>query len=120
MAGSKITEGEVGGRGRPGAGDAAREREAAFTCPMRDDSGELVQLHTEGAAEDAAREELLARVKGPTTHTRSIVTGASTIAEAAEAWLPAFGCGRATRRHNKTATPLELRHRHSSLSPEIR
>ncbi|GAA4186994.1 site-specific integrase [Gryllotalpicola kribbensis] len=55
---------------------------------MRDDSGELVQLRAEAATEDAAREELLSRAKTLTTHTKAIVTAASTIQEAAEAWLP--------------------------------
>lgn len=55
---------------------------------MRDDSGELVQLRAEGATEADAREELLSRAKTLTTHTKSIVTSGSTIAEAAEAWLP--------------------------------
>lgn len=55
---------------------------------MRDDSGELVQLRAEAATEDAAREELLSRAKTLTTHTKAIVTAVSTIAEAAEAWLP--------------------------------
>ena len=55
---------------------------------MRDDSGELVQLRAEGATEADARKELLSRAKTLTTHTKSIVTSGSTIAEAAEAWLP--------------------------------
>lgn len=55
---------------------------------MRDDSGELVQLRAEGATVDAAREELLSRANALTTHTKSIVTRASTITEAARAWLP--------------------------------
>ncbi len=55
---------------------------------MRDDSGELVQLRAEGPTEGAAREELLSRAKTMTTHTKAIVTAASTIQEAAEAWLP--------------------------------
>ncbi|WP_448656322.1 ATP-dependent nuclease [Microbacterium lacticum] len=55
---------------------------------MRDDSGELVQLGAEGTTEADAREELLSRAKMLTTHTKAIVTAASTIQEAAEAWLP--------------------------------
>lgn len=55
---------------------------------MRDDSGELVQLRAEGTTEAEAREELLSRAKTLTTHTKAIVTAGSTIAEAAEAWLP--------------------------------
>jgi len=55
---------------------------------MRDDSGQLMQLRAEGATEAEAREELKSRAKAQTTHTKSIVTAASTIAEAAEAWLP--------------------------------
>ncbi len=55
---------------------------------MRNDAGELVQLRAEGATEAAAREELLARAKALTTHTKAIVTDTSTIAEVAEAWLP--------------------------------
>ena len=55
---------------------------------MRNDSGELVQLRAKGATEDAAREELLSRAKTMRTHTKAIATAGSTIAEAAEAWLP--------------------------------
>lgn len=55
---------------------------------MRSDSGELVQLRAEGASTDEARAELLARARELTTHTKAIVTGSSTIAEAAAAWLP--------------------------------
>ncbi|WP_259607973.1 MULTISPECIES: tyrosine-type recombinase/integrase [Microbacterium] len=55
---------------------------------MRDDSGELVQLRAEAVTEAAAREELLSRAKTLTTHTKAIVTAASTIQEATEAWLP--------------------------------
>ena len=55
---------------------------------MRNDAGELVQLRAEAATETDAREELLSRAKTLTTHTKAIVTAASTIQEAAEAWLP--------------------------------
>ncbi|WP_282826357.1 tyrosine-type recombinase/integrase [Gulosibacter sediminis] len=55
---------------------------------MRNDSGDLVQLRAEGATEEAAHNELLARAREQMTQTKAIVTGASTIAEAAAAWLP--------------------------------
>lgn len=55
---------------------------------MCDDSGELVQLRAEGATEAEAREELKSRAKAQTTHTKAIITAASTIQETAEAWLP--------------------------------
>ena len=55
---------------------------------MRDDAGELVQLRADGSTAEAARTELLARAHMHTTHTKARVTGMSTIAEAAAAWLP--------------------------------
>ncbi|HEY5222482.1 MAG TPA: site-specific integrase [Microbacteriaceae bacterium] len=55
---------------------------------MRDDTGELVQLRSDGATEDAARVELFARAKSLTTHTKAIVLKSSTVAEAAASWLP--------------------------------
>lgn len=55
---------------------------------MRDDAGALVQLRAEGPSEEAARVELQAKAIAPTTHSKALVTGASTIAEAAAAWLP--------------------------------
>ena len=55
---------------------------------MRDDSGAPVQLRADGATEDAARTELLARAAALATHTKALVTGSSTIAEAAAVWLP--------------------------------
>lgn len=55
---------------------------------MRDDAGELVQLRAEGLTEDTARTELLSRARTLSTHTKALVSGASTIAEAAAAWLP--------------------------------
>ena len=55
---------------------------------MRDDAGELVQLRAEGLTEDTARTELLSRARTLSTHTKALVSGASTIAEVAAAWLP--------------------------------
>lgn len=55
---------------------------------MRDDAGALVQLRADGATEDVARTELLARGAALATHTKALVTGSSTIAEAAAVWLP--------------------------------
>ena len=84
VARPKIAAGEVGQvQATPLANGKWRAR-----ARMRNDAGELVQLRAEGATEAAAREELLARAKALTTHTKAIVTGASTIAEVAEAWLP--------------------------------
>lgn len=55
---------------------------------MRDDAGELVQLRAEGLTEEVARTELLSRARTLTTHTKALVSGSSSIAEAAAAWLP--------------------------------
>lgn len=55
---------------------------------MRDDTGALVQLRADGATADTARTELLARASALTTHTKSLVSGASTVAEVAAVWLP--------------------------------
>ncbi len=55
---------------------------------MRDDTGALVQLRAEGATAEAARTELLARAAALTTHTKSLVSGGSTLAEVAAVWLP--------------------------------
>ena len=55
---------------------------------VRDDAGALVQLRADAATEDAARAELLARAAALASHTKALVTGSSTIAEAAAVWLP--------------------------------
>lgn len=55
---------------------------------MRDDAGALVQLRVDGPSEEAARAELQSKATALTTHSKALVTGASTIAEAAAAWLP--------------------------------
>lgn len=55
---------------------------------MRDDAGELVQLRVDGTTAETARTELLARAHTLTTHTKALVSGSSTIAEAAVAWPP--------------------------------
>lgn len=55
---------------------------------MRNDRGELVQLRVDAATGEMARSELLSRANALTTHTKALVTKASTIAEAATVWLP--------------------------------
>jgi len=55
---------------------------------MRDDAGELVQLRAEGPTEDAARTEVLSRARTLTTHTKTLVSRSSIIAETAASWLP--------------------------------
>lgn len=55
---------------------------------MRDDTGALVQLRADGSTADDARTELLARAAALATHTKSLVSGVSTIAEVAAVWLP--------------------------------
>lgn len=84
MVGPRIAAGEVGqvqvtrlanGKWR------ARAR-------MRADAEELVQLRADGLTEDVGRTELLSRARTLTTHTKALVSGSSTIAEAAAAWLP--------------------------------
>lgn len=84
MARPRIAAGELGRvQVTPLAGGRWRAR-----ARMRDDSGALVQLRADGESEDAARAALLIRAAALTTHTKSLVTGASTIADAAAVWLP--------------------------------
>ena len=54
---------------------------------MRDDTGALVQVRVDAATADVACAELLAKAAAMTT-TKALISGSSTIAEAAAVWLP--------------------------------
>lgn len=67
MARPRIDAGEIGQvQVTPLANGKWRAR-----ARMRHDKGELVQLRVDGSTEEAARAELLARVNGLTTHTKT-------------------------------------------------